>query len=250
MSSYGPPGGPYPGQPQDPWQGGQPHDPYGQPQPGGPHGQAWGGPPASGGPYGQPQPGYQQPYDQQPYDQQPQYAAPPTQYGPAPGFGGGEPWGPPTPPPRKSRTGLIVALVVVFAVLLCGGGATGLLYFAGKAGDKRASHSPRSTPTAEAPTSAATTQPPTAQPTTAAPADGNDAITAQVGDCLVNDGTNDVPKLRKVTCAKNTFEVLKRFQATVDKTKCEGVPGYTHDYFYNVPEDSEDFVLCLKQRKQ
>ena len=55
MSMYGPPGGPYPGQPQDPWQGGQqPHDPYGQGG-GDPYGQQswgqpdpWGGSPASG----------------------------------------------------------------------------------------------------------------------------------------------------------------------------------------------------------
>jgi hypothetical protein len=90
-----------------------------------------------------------------------------------------------------------------------------------------------------------------ATPTAAAESEGvgSDALTANTGDCLVNDGTNEVPKMRKVTCAKGTFEVVKRFPATIDKSKCNGVPGYTHNYFFDSSVDSEDFVLCLKQRK-
>ncbi|QLJ06562.1 hypothetical protein HZZ00_30715 [Streptomyces sp. NEAU-sy36] len=80
---------PYPDQPQPPY-GGQP--PYGQqpPQNPGPYGQQ---PPQNPGPYGSP-------YPQQPYPQQPQ---PPYQ-----GWNGMPPV---APPPKKSRTGLILGIV-------------------------------------------------------------------------------------------------------------------------------------------
>jgi hypothetical protein len=110
----------------------QPQNPYGQQPPHGPYG---GQPPA--GPYGGPSP--TGPYGQQPYGQQP---APP--YGaasyPQPGQPGipGQPygWGAPPmgpPPPKKSRTGLIIgivggsvgAVIAIFAVLAMIGSAAG-----------------------------------------------------------------------------------------------------------------------------
>ena len=94
----------YPSSPygQDPY--GQQPDPYGQPQ--------YGPPPG----YGAPPPG-------QPPQQ---YGAPPPQYGapqygqPPPGqYGGPYPGGAPyPPPPRKSRTGLILALIGGAVVLM------------------------------------------------------------------------------------------------------------------------------------
>jgi hypothetical protein len=263
MSMYGPPGGPYPGQPQDPWQGGQPHDPYGQP--GESYGRSWGqdegwdGAPASGGPGGDPYHGQPPPpgYGQQPqYPPAPQNPGPPPQYGQQyggqqygqepygqqPGYGA-ETWGPPAAPVKKSRSGLVIALVVVLAVLVCGGGATGVYLLTRDTGRSSAGGTGTGTPTA-APSSTANEQP-TPSPT----AGDNDAINAQVGDCLVNDGSNDTPQMRKVPCAKDTYEVLKRFPGTTDKNKCDGVPGYTHNYFYDSPVDANDFVLCLKQRK-
>jgi hypothetical protein len=275
MSSYGPPDGPYPGQPQDPWHAGQPREPEGQP--GGSWGpdNPWSGAPSSGGPsygspygqerygqpyqspgqYGPPQPEYGQP-------QQPDYGPPQPDYGaqqptyqqPAyggeqPGYGG-ENWGAPPPPPSRRRPGLIVILVVVLAVLLCGGGATAVYLVTKGNGKSTAGGSTgKSTPTAHAPT-AAPSQPPSQQATPDQTGGANDALTAQVGDCLVNEGTNDQPKMRKVSCGKGTFEVLKRFDATTDKSKCDGIPGYTHNYFYDSSVDANDFVLCLKQRTQ
>jgi hypothetical protein len=100
------PGG-YPGQPSSPAYGqppyGQPSQPqYGQPQYGQP---AYGQP--SGPPYGQPSgPPYGQPSGP-PYGQPPQ-----QQYGQYPGY-------PPAAPPRKSRTGLIIGLVIGVVALLC-----------------------------------------------------------------------------------------------------------------------------------
>jgi hypothetical protein len=76
-----------------------------------------------------------------------------------------------------------------------------------------------------------------------------DAGDVKLGECLVNDGSNEVPRMREVPCAKDTFEVVKRFPGTIDKARCDGVPGYTHNYFFDSPADSKDFVLCLKQRK-
>src|SRR6266508_41568 len=92
MSNYGPPGGGYPGQPQDPWQGGnpyggQPQDPYG----GQPGGDPYGGQPPYGqqppDPYGQPQDpdGQQRPPGRRPVGRAPARsdARRPTDVGPA-----------------------------------------------------------------------------------------------------------------------------------------------------------------------
>ncbi|MGY1812416.1 DUF4333 domain-containing protein [Blastococcus sp. SYSU D00820] len=110
-----PQGGYQPGQQY----GQQPGQQYGQPQyggqPGGGYGQPgqYGGQPGYGQPGQQPgqyggQPGYgQQPqYGQQPYAQGPQYGGQPGGYG---------------QPPKKSKTGLIVGLVVLVAVLVAAG---------------------------------------------------------------------------------------------------------------------------------
>jgi hypothetical protein len=90
----------YPPYGSDPSQqpGGYPGDPYGQPQYGQPGG------------YGQPAPQYGPP---------PQYGPQYGQYPGGPAFPGG-PALPPPVPPRKSRTGLIIGLVVGgVALLLC-----------------------------------------------------------------------------------------------------------------------------------
>src|SRR3954467_5793939 len=130
----------YPPYGSDPQQPGGYGDPYGQPQYGQQPGQQpqygspYGQPPQSGPPYGQ-QPGYDpygqppqsgppqsgppqygQPQSGAPYGQpgygQPQYGQP--QYGQYPGAGAY----PPAPPPKKSRTGLIIGLVGGGLVLL------------------------------------------------------------------------------------------------------------------------------------
>ncbi len=232
MSMYGPPGGPYPGQPQDPWEGGGPNDPYGQQGASHDH---WGGAPASGGPYDQQPP--PQHYEQYP---PPSYAAPESY--PQPSYqppAGGEGWG---PPPRRSNTALIVTVVVALAVLVCGGGVTGL-YLLNKSNSAKTPAANRSKPAqSAAPTQEATTPP-------AAGTGGTAPITAQVGDCLVNDGTDERPKMRQVQCAANSFEVVKRIPKSTNSALCENVSGYTHNYIYDTSPDDNDFVLCLKQRK-
>ncbi|MEV4517703.1 hypothetical protein AB0K00_53190 [Dactylosporangium sp. NPDC049525] len=108
-----------PNQP-DPYQ----QQPYGAPQPGYSEQPSFGQPsygqPSYGQPsYGEPsygQPAYPQPsYPQPDYNAQPAYA--PQAYPGQPGWGAA-----PTPPPKKSRTALIVTLVVTaVALVLCGG---------------------------------------------------------------------------------------------------------------------------------
>jgi hypothetical protein len=85
MSNYGPSGGPYRDQPQDPWQGRQPQDPYEQPADPWGGQDPWGGAPSStppGGP-GSPSGGYEQGHGG--YDQ-------------GPGYGGGQGYGQQQPP--------------------------------------------------------------------------------------------------------------------------------------------------------
>jgi hypothetical protein len=120
-------GSPYSGQPQygQP-SSGQPaygQDPYGQPQ----YSQdPYGQPQYSQDPYGQPQYGQPQPpYGHDPYGQ-PQYGQQPAS-GPAysgyPGPGGPAPF-----PPKKSKAGRIVLIVLAAVLVLCVGGGT-TVYF-------------------------------------------------------------------------------------------------------------------------
>jgi hypothetical protein len=101
------PAGPYPPTPQPP--------PAAPPGPPGPPGPAHPGQPYLGQPYpGQPYPG--QPHPGPPYPGPP-HQGPPGGYPPGPGYP------PPARPPRRNN-GPLVALVVVIALLLCGGTVT------------------------------------------------------------------------------------------------------------------------------
>jgi hypothetical protein len=253
MSQYGPPGGPYPGQPQDPWQSGQPQDPYGQQQD--PYAQdPWGGspssaPPGSPGPYGSGGYGSTSNFPTSAGNYPPTQAGNYNQGGFDNQGGGYDPYGQSqfTPPPKKRGSGLLITVVVVLAVLLCGGGAGAY---------SSVSHNNKDTTAGsgatDKPTNSGNTAGPSAGPSAAGSAaatnNAGDAKDAQVGDCLINDGTSDKPVLRKTTCAAGTFEILKRFDSTSDVKKCENVPGYTHNYFYKTKNDTFSFVLCMKLR--
>ena len=71
---------------------------------------------------------------------------------------------------------------------------------------------------------------------------------AKAGDCLVNDGSEDAPVLRLVSCGPHTYVVLARVEGVTDADKaCAGVVGYEYNYSYESPLDAGlDFVLCLK----
>ncbi|HEY3007956.1 MAG TPA: flagellar basal body protein FliL [Micromonosporaceae bacterium] len=223
MSNYGPPGGPYPDPPQEPWYDQRPG--YGQ-QPG--SGQQPGYDQA-----GQPQ-GYAGSYGQTGYDQG---------YGRT-GYGDFQP-----EPPKKNRTtALIIAVVAVLVLLVCGGGGLALWLVGRDQGEPAAENSPAAQ---GGPNASSSAQPTRAQSATPAPANSTDARFAAKGQCLTNDGTEKAPEMRIIKCASGSYEVLARFEGTTDwRNKCGGgkVPGYQYYYFYDSELNTLDFVLCLKKR--
>lgn len=273
MSTYGPPG---PGQPDDPYQrpsaghdGPPPVDPtlpqWGPPPAGGaepPTAPLWGQPPAASQPPGG---AYPPPPSGAGYPPPPGGAYPPPSSGagyPPPGpFPPAGPqaagqWGAPTPagygtppPPAKKHGGriaLIIALVVLLLLCPCLGLAGWAVWQAAE--DDGGSASPAASSSA-APTGEPSEEP-TAEPTTAEPSPSEDEGSAFAkGDCVVNDGTDNEPELRKVPCARNTYEVLLRIPATTDGDRCETLaPTATANYVHDAPVDVFDFVLCLKKR--
>lgn len=228
MSQYGPPGGPYPGQPQDPWQSGSSPDPL---DPSDPYGYG------ASDPFGY---GYQQQYAQEPrHAPYPGHQPPPAQRPPGQRPLGQRPlgqrpaelWGPPVAPPRRGGSGLVITLIVVLAVLLCGG--AGIAIYAA-ARDRNGAPTARQTPSPNQ--SGQVTQQDAAQ----------GALNAKEGDCMENQGTETQPRLRKVRCGKDTLQVIQRIPATSDVSKCAGTPDYTHHYFYKTDDERNSLVLCMK----
>lgn len=227
---------------------------YGQP--------SYGAPVSSQPSYGTP--GYDAPPPPPPYGTDPQapygatsgvpYSAPysdPNQPPPVQGYGapltppgvpmqGGGGWQ--TPPPSSGGSGagkvvgIIVGAVLVLVLLVCGG-TVFALYQAGDAANDALKNIPTVAPTL--PT--LPTEEPLATP--------DAADTVQVGDCIVNDGTDEQASIRKVPCAKDALEVLIRIPFTDDGEKaCEDVPGADSWYMYTSSSVGGvgDYVLCLK----
>jgi hypothetical protein len=268
MSHYGPPGGPYAGQPQDPWSSRQPQEPYDQPSDPWSDQDPWSAPasPAPASPAtGSPMHGYSPPAS----PSVPDYGQPRSLAGTGQGGGysptahfaqsydtgyGQQPvhspvWSQPTPPPpRRKTSGPMLAAVVVLALLVVGGLGVGSYFLLKDDGGTTSSQG-------NAP---ATTDTPA--PTPSASASGNsgesggsstDARFAAKGQCLVNTGTNQKPVMQITKCGAGTYEVLARFDGTKDYAgRCGGgkVPGYQYFYFFDGELDSSDFVLCLRKR--
>jgi hypothetical protein len=151
----------------------------------------------------------------------------------------GEPYeepGEPAPTPSRGSTALLVVLVSVLVVVLCGGGVAALYLIGSK--DRQPVAAGGSGP----PTPVATNR-----PSSAAPSSSYDPTTIIKGQCVKNEGTDDAPVLKVVACGPGTFQVLAKFDATSDITKCKQVPGSTHHYFYETTPKTLDFVLCLKK---
>jgi hypothetical protein len=245
---------------------------YGQPD----YGQPSYGAPVSGQPgYGQPvssqpgygTPGYDAPPPPPPYGTDPNapygatsggpYAAPyadPNQPPQAQGYGA--PLAPPgipmqgggwqTPPPTSGGSGsgkvigIIVGAVLVFALLICGGVFYGINQ-AGNAVNDALDNIPTGAPTL--PTL------PTDDPLPTPTEEPDAADTVQVGDCIVNDGTDDKADIRKVPCAKDALEVLIRIPFTDNgEEACKDVEGADSWYMYTSSSVGGvgDYVLCLK----
>lgn len=243
MSNYGS----YPGS-QEPWPGRQPQEPYGQPSDPWGDQDPWGGTPASsppggpGSPTGDPgyYPGYDQGYSSTRHYEQ-GYAQTPT---PEPSFSTDPSWSQPAPqPPRKRGNAPLIALIVVLAILVLGGGTAALIKLGSDdGGDTKAS---RTTEPTTGPTGGAQ---PSDSASPASSESSQEARFVKVGQCVVNKGSDADPQLEIAECGDKTFEVLARFDGTVDyKGKCQTVTGYQFHYFFDSELDTLDFVLCLKR---
>lgn len=252
MSRYGSPEEPYESSRDD---YGPPSDPWGHTA------GAWSDAPTSalgGHPAGPPQPpaGYGPGYPPSGAAPQPPY--PPSGAAPYPPHSAGpdpvviRPATPPRPP-RSRPVGLY--LMVAALVLLAGAGvAYALFLLTGDDGEPLggATASPSVDPTGTPP---ATPSPEATERNNL----GMNAAMALVDDCLVNDGTMELPQMRIVPCdtdeSGQVFQVLAIFDEevegegeTADKQAqeiCADVDGYTHHY-YEVGE-AASFVLCLTE---
>jgi hypothetical protein len=164
---------------------------------------------------------------------------------PEPAFTTDPSWSQPPPqPPRKRGNAPLIALIVVLAVLVLGGGTAALIKL-GSDDDTDPVAGQTTTPAAE-PSGAAQPSESASPGTTES---SQDARFVKVGQCVVNKGSDADPQLEIADCADKTFEVLARFDGTVDyKVKCQSVSGYQFHYFFDSELDTLDFVLCLKRR--
>ncbi|GIH13166.1 hypothetical protein Raf01_13380 [Rugosimonospora africana] len=140
--------------------------------------------------------------------------------------------------PRRAAngsSGLVITLATVLVLVLCGGGALALYLMHSKnsASDARSTQAGTAS---GAPGARASATP------------SYDASGIVKGQCVANDGTEDAPKLRVVTCSPGSFLVLARLVGTADTNRCTMVPGSTHDFFYQTTQSTRDFVLCLKKQ--
>jgi hypothetical protein len=158
-------------------------------------------------------------------------------------------FGAPVPPAKSGGGGkiaLIIGIVVAVLLLCVCGGVAFWAFNSDDEDDPIASPTPTATARAD--------QSPTAKPSpTRSRSDDNNSTTYSKGDCLVNDGTNSNPKLRKVPCGPGTFEVLSRIPFTADAEKCQTDPIFgakeaDANYVHDSSSDYADYVLCLKKR--
>jgi len=155
---------------------------------------------------------------------------------------------PGAPPPKKSRTGLIIGLVigaVVLLLLLCGCGVIGLFALT----DSSTSTAGEELPTVDVSTDTPDDQ--QGEDADSAPLPGGSDDLIVVGDCVVNDGSEEDAVLRKVACEPGTFEVLSRIPLTTDTERCDdpifGHPDTDTTYTHDTGEQVLNYVLCMKE---
>jgi hypothetical protein len=156
------------------------------------------------------------------------------------GYSGADPYGGAdgqwVPEPKQGSKGLVAILAAVLVLVLCGGGVAALYLIGAGSGTSSAGGSPTSHPTS-GPSGGATA--------TAS----YDPTGIRENQCVVNDGTDNDPRMRVVTCAPGTYLVLKRLDGTSDQDQCKQVKGSTHTYWYKTTPESQDFVLCLTKKQ-
>ena len=210
------------------------------------------GPPGGPGPVERPPHGYDPPYDpwgdggwEMPLSATPGYSAHPTPAADVPGAHWSTAADPFPPPAPRRRTGLFVALALV--VLVAAGAVATTVYLI--SGDDRSLATPVPAPTAGGGGGAPTAGPP-ASPDNLGLAAGF----AQVGDCLVNDGTDDSPQMRITLCDAEEESVIYRVLARFDETVaddngarrvCGSTDGYRFHYYFISEGGDGSFVLCM-----
>ncbi len=137
---------------------------------------------------------------------------------------------------------LVVVLSLVVVLFVCGGGALGLYLIGGRSGAASAQAAPPPGSATPRGSAGAASGSPTPSSSPLNPA----AIVT--GECVANDGTEDIPKLRLTACAPGAFLVVGRFDGTDDVHKCDTVAGATHNFFYRTDPANLSFVLCLKRQ--
>jgi hypothetical protein len=137
-------------------------------------------------------------------------------------------------PAPTGQLALLVVLGLVTVLFVCGGAALGLYLIGGSGSGVSA----QSTSGSGGPASG------TAAPTGSAV---NPAAIV-TGECVANDGTEDIPKLRLASCGPGVFLVVGRFDGTDDVHRCDAVPGATHNFYYRTDPANLSFVLCLKRQ--
>jgi hypothetical protein len=149
-------------------------------------------------------------------------------------------------PGRSGRSGqagqagpvaLVVVLSLVVVLFACGGTGLALYLINGHHGGVTATGSAAS-PSGSGRAGGSPT--PNASPLNPA--------AVVTGECVANDGTEDIPKLRLTACAPGAFLVVGRFDGTDDVHRCDGLAGATHNFFYRTDPASLSFVLCLKRQ--
>ena len=171
----------------------------------------------------------------------------PDQHGDSPPVGPTSPAEPAGPRRHRSAAAakispaLLVTLIVVLIVVVCGGGGLALYLMSSQDEPPAAHGRPASTgPAGHGMASAASPG--------GAPGPSDDPASIVRGRCVANDGTEDAPQLRVVTCGQGAYLVLARYDGTDDTHRCDPVAGATHNFYYQTTPSSLDFVLCLKRQ--
>ena len=165
-------------------------------------------------------------------------------YHPGPGWSEG----PPPPPyvPRRRYLGLFIALGLAVMVAAAGVATTVYLASGGARESTRATSAAGGAGGGTAPT-------PTSTPDNLGLAAGF----AEVGDCLVNDGTDDAPQMRITLCDAEEDRVIYRVLARFDervadddgaRRVCGSTDGYRYHYYFISDRRGESFVLCMTDR--
>lgn len=153
------------------------------------------------------------------------------------------------PPPPSPRRHLGLSIALGLAVLVAAGGVATAAYLI--SGDDRPTVRP--TPSGGGEGGGTTPAPPTSTPNNLGLAAGF----AQVGDCLVNDGTDDTPQMRITACDAEgeqiVYRVLARFDERVAddngaRQVCGSTAGYRYHYYFISEGDGASFVLCMTDR--